>query len=203
MKEFMKNKFLIVQILIFLFVNSLMSDNVQRVWIFFKDKGQIESKNVEGIAKQHLSERSIARRAQKSSPIKYDFTDLPVNQIYVTELKNKGITIIHKSKWLNAVSAFINDIQYKEFSNLDFVKKIVPVKSFKFNNNENQEKNNLLKPTNFDYGGSFCASMFIIDKECGLDTLMSEFSSSYRICIPIGHFVFAKAFKRGYFYDSQ
>jgi len=151
----MKSKSIIIQILILLLVNSLMSENVQRVWIYFKDKGQIKSKNVEEIAKQYLSDKSITRRAQKSSPIKYDFTDLPLNQKYVTELKNNGITIIHKSKWFNAVSAFTNENQHKELINLDFIKKIVPVKSFSFSGEEIEDKTSLANPTDFDYGDSF------------------------------------------------
>ena len=55
----------------------------------------------------------------------------------------------------------------------------------------------------FDHGGFFCACIFIVDKGCGLGTLASTFASSYRIAVSIGYFVFAKVFKRGYFYDSQ
>ena len=76
----MKNRFFVIQLLLIVMVNSLLGNNVQRVWIYFADKGQIESKDITVIAKQHLSERSISRRAKKSISIEYDFTDLPVNQ---------------------------------------------------------------------------------------------------------------------------
>ena len=151
----MKSKIFVIQLLIFLIVNSLFGEDVKRVWIYFSDKGQIESKDIAQVAKQHLSENSIARRAQKSNPIKYDFTDLPLNQKYVTELKNNRISIIHKSKWFNAVSAIINESQHKELMNLDFITKIVPVKSFSFSGEEIEEKTSLTKPTDFDYGDSF------------------------------------------------
>ena len=71
-----------------------MNRPVRRVWIYFKDKGQIESKNIEKIAQKHLSERSIARRANKSIPVRYDYTDLPVNQNYINDLRKLGINIM-------------------------------------------------------------------------------------------------------------
>jgi len=151
----MRNRIILIQLLAFILSNTLLSENVQRVWIYFKNKGIIESKNVEQIAKQHLSERSISRRTQKSDPIQYDYTDLPVNQNYITLLKKSDVKIIHKSKWLNAVSALLDDSQYENVTKLDFIKKIEPVKSFKFRTNVNQEKINLLKTNDFDYGGSF------------------------------------------------
>jgi len=151
----MKNKFLLIIILVLLFLSSLPGNEVQKVWIYFKDKDQIESKDYAQISKQYLAEKSIARRAQKSIPVKYDFSDLPINQNYIAELKKNGITIIHKSKWLNAVSALINENQYKELIKVNFIKKINSVKTFIFKNNVNEEKTTFLKPTDFDYGDSF------------------------------------------------
>jgi serine protease AprX len=151
----MKSKIILIQILILLLVNSLLSKDVQRVWIYFADKGQIESKNVEEIAKQYLSEKSITRRAQKNISIGYDFTDLPINRNYVNELRKNGIKIIHKSKWLNAVSTLINNEQYKELIEFEFINKIVPVKSFNYTGKGNAENIRFTKQTNLDYGSSF------------------------------------------------
>ena len=151
----MKSKIVLVQIIILFIVNSLASENIQRVWIYFTDKGQIESKDIAELAKQYLSERSNTRRTMKSIPINYDFTDLPVNQNYINDLKKNEIKIIHKSKWLNAVSATINDSKLEDLKKLSFVKKITPVRSFKFKYDEQTKGINLTMQTDFDYGDSF------------------------------------------------
>ena len=151
----MRNKIIYCQIIILISISFLFGEDSQRVWIYFKDKGQIESKEVTALSKQHLSERSINRRAGKSTPINYDFTDLPLCQNYLNELKNKGITVIHHSKWFNAVSAYMNDSQYKELIQVNYIKKIEPVKSFNFMSNENFEDLYFYKQTDLDYGASF------------------------------------------------
>jgi hypothetical protein len=151
----MKNSIIISQILLYIVTSAMRGGENQRVWIYFKDKGQIESKDFAKFSKQQLSERSIIRRANKSIPIKYDFTDLPVYEHYVKKLKNNAISIIHRSKWLNAVSAYIHESQYKKLLALNFVEKIKPVKSFKFKGKEKTEESTGLKRTNLEYGPSF------------------------------------------------
>ena len=148
----MKNKFIIYQIFLILCSTLLLGDEPQRVWIYFVDKGDYQNKNIETVAKNHLSDKSISRRAAKSVPIKYDFTDLPINQEYINDLKKSGISIIHKSKWFNSISAIINESQYKELINLNYIKQITPVKSFRFRVNEETESIASYKITNEDYG---------------------------------------------------
>jgi serine protease AprX len=151
----MKNKLVICYIIVLISVSFLFGEDSHRVWIYFKDKGQIESKDVTVLSKQHLSEKSINRRAGKSTPIKYDFTDLPLYKNYLVDLSNKGISLIHKSKWFNAVSAYVNDSQYKELIGVKYIKKIESVKSFKYKSNENNQDIQAYKKTDFDYGSSF------------------------------------------------
>lgn len=151
----MKNKILIYTLIIILIFSSLGANDTLRVWIYFKDKEQIDYKNIEDIAKQFLTIKSIERRSQKNNPIKYDLSDLPVNKDYIQNLKKNGVKIIHKSKWLNAVSAILKNDEIKNISDLYFVKKITPVKSFTFKQREIKDEVFLSKVTDFDYGDSF------------------------------------------------
>jgi subtilisin family serine protease len=151
----MKSKFFMVLILNLSIISLGFTEPTNRIWIYFKDKGPVLSKNVDETAKHHLSERSITRRAHKSNPVKYDFTDLPIYQDYIFELNKIGIKTIHKSKWLNAVSTLISDRQIEQLNKESYIKKIVPVKSFKFYTQMKIEKQNFLMQTDFDYGDSY------------------------------------------------
>jgi len=148
----MINKLIVYQIIVFLCSTLLYGEESQRVWIYFVDKGNYQNKNIEEISKLHLSQRAISRRMEKSTAVKYDFSDLPVNQNYIDELKKNSISIIHKSKWFNAVSAYIDVSQYKELIHLHYIKKIEPVRSFKFKLNDNIEESNFYKVSDQDYG---------------------------------------------------
>ncbi|MCK5032890.1 MAG: hypothetical protein KAS18_04625, partial [Calditrichia bacterium] len=65
----MRNKFIISQIFLILCATLLFGKDTQRVWIYFIDKGNYKYEDIARISKQHLSERSITRRAIKSTPI--------------------------------------------------------------------------------------------------------------------------------------
>ncbi|PIF02585.1 MAG: hypothetical protein CR965_00530 [Paludibacter sp.] len=55
----------------------------------------------------YLSQRAIDRRNYFSIPI--DSLDLPVNPSYVSSIKNLGIYVHCKSKWLNGVTVLVKD----------------------------------------------------------------------------------------------
>jgi len=56
---------------------------------------------------EYLSQRSLARRtAFKISP---DSADLPVNLTYVTQVKQKGVEIHSRTKWLNGITIYTPD----------------------------------------------------------------------------------------------
>jgi subtilisin family serine protease len=69
-------------------------------WIQLKDKvGTLyQVSNPEAF----LSQRAISRRVRQQIAI--DETDLPVSQVYLDSLKNRGLEIFHTSKWLNGVT---------------------------------------------------------------------------------------------------
>jgi hypothetical protein len=67
-----------------------------------------------------LSKRAIDRRNRQHIPV--DETDLPVSQVYLDSLKNRGFKILHTSKWLNGVTVRIADTTLvKNLATLPFV----------------------------------------------------------------------------------
>lgn len=73
-----------------------------------------------------LTPRSIKRRVKSNIPITIE--DIPVCQYYKDSIVNMGAIIQHSSKWLNSVTAYINDsISFSNIQKLDFVDSIFPV----------------------------------------------------------------------------
>lgn len=108
----------------------------KKYWIFFRDKGA-EWSSVKSFqkgssayqaAKSNLSDKALARRAKVLPPDELiDFTDLPVSQEYITTIEQHGIKPIVASRWLNAISAFLDQRQARELASLSFVERVVPV----------------------------------------------------------------------------
>jgi subtilisin family serine protease len=92
----------------------------ERIWIFFKDKGP----NYTATAPESfLSAASLERRVKEG--IALDFTDYPVHKEYIHELNARGVRIHRVSRWLNAVSAWVEDRTVVE--TLPFVAGTAPV----------------------------------------------------------------------------
>lgn len=112
---------------------------------------------------ENLSVRAVKRRMKVLSEDNLiDFQDLPLNESYLNILKSKGIEIIAKSKWLNGVSAYLNEKKLVEVKNLEFVSQIKVVnKLYKQDNNfieaKGDLKTNPLQDTAdvYDYGNSY------------------------------------------------
>ncbi len=101
----------------------------KKVWILFTDKGIYSEKEMYDYLDKHkniVSERSIERRIIRANNV-YSFEDIPVKRDYIKTLKTMNINIVHKSKWLNGVSAYINSEDLSKLEKLDFIYKIIPV----------------------------------------------------------------------------
>jgi serine protease AprX len=118
--------------------------DVRKYWIFFKDKGYGITENISlskhsnmlNAAKSELSEKALKRRAKVLSADKIiDYTDIPVNSAYVENLKNQGFEIDNILKWFNAVTVYCSESDIEKISNLDFIKAIKPVATYKFKSN--------------------------------------------------------------------
>jgi len=73
--------------------------------VFFTDKNN--SPFTVSNPAQYLSQRAIDRRNRYGITI--DEKDLPVNQTYVDGVRNSGVFILNKSKWLNCVTVWAPD----------------------------------------------------------------------------------------------
>lgn len=104
-------------------------DNAEKTyWIYLSDK----QNSTFDISRPNafLSDRSIKRRERLHIPI--TTSDLPVSEMYVSQLQSLGAVIITKSRWLNAVSCNIPDNNMMTaIAGLPFVSSIEPVKKLR------------------------------------------------------------------------
>jgi serine protease AprX len=114
-------KQLLIIVLLSLFSTLLLpAQNVEpdSYWIQLKDK-----KGTPYLISQpeaFLSQRSIERRKRQHIPI--DETDLPVSPVYLDSLRNRGLEIVHTSKWLNGATVRTADTTLiKKIATLPFV----------------------------------------------------------------------------------
>lgn len=90
-------------------------------WVYFTDKLNVEASIANPIS--ILTQKAIDRKNKHNVVI--DERDVPVNEDYITELKNAtGITLLAKSKWLNAVHVRGSRIAITEIQDLSFVQYI-------------------------------------------------------------------------------
>ncbi|MDO9188194.1 MAG: S8 family serine peptidase [Bacteroidia bacterium] len=105
----MKNKILNIFPLLFLslfFHFAIAQTTSSKFWVQFKDKnGSPFSVNDPSA---YLSQKAIDRRNKQN--ILIDINDLPVNHLYVAELRAiGGITVVNRSKWFNAILVSVSD----------------------------------------------------------------------------------------------
>ena len=158
-------KISLIILLLLLFASSLLAQ--EKYMIYFKDKGSLaketlsKSNSVQTIAEKTLSKRSIERRKKNLGENFFTFEDLPLENSYIQKLQELDVIIIHKLKWFNAVSAYLNDEQFLELNSIPFIKKIENVKTLrskKVISSEDPSNNELKKSssdnTTYDYGPS-------------------------------------------------
>lgn len=87
-------------------------------WVQLKDKEGTPYLIIQ--PETFLSQRSIDRRMRQH--ILIDETDLPVSRVYLDSLKNRGLEIVHTSKWLNGATVRTADTTLiKRIATLPFV----------------------------------------------------------------------------------
>ncbi|HEX9252168.1 MAG TPA: S8 family serine peptidase, partial [Ignavibacteriaceae bacterium] len=94
------------------------------IWVYFTDKGNSIDEyyaNLQSV----VSKKSLDRRAKVLSASNIiDYSDIPVNQNYITLLISKGFELKQKSKWFNAVSGYASQNEINQLALIPFVKKI-------------------------------------------------------------------------------
>jgi len=144
-----------VILLIVILVTILPADENGRYWIYLKDKYPFSKNNLPGLSDIPISERAIKRRQLRGSGTIFDHTDLPLSRNYIDRLENMGIKIYRQSRWLNAVSCYLNGVDKEVVMNLPFVAMMEPVRTFIFRPAGKSEQQILQKPVSEDYGPSF------------------------------------------------
>jgi hypothetical protein len=97
-----------------------------KYWIYFSDKDN--SSYTKSEPGKFLTQKAIDRRTKFN--ISINETDFPVSEQYVKELNNLGISIEVKSRWLNAVSAYLSEEQIATISQLTFISQISKVNKY-------------------------------------------------------------------------
>ncbi len=135
--------------------NKSVNSDKQLYWIFFTDKGDSLCRLS---PKEFLSERSLQRRITQQIPI--DYHDYPVNPEYLHTLIASHITLRYPSKWLNAVSAWMNAADINAVKQFRFVKAILPVQKLVTCAQKPVDVEKIIPEKNYiidelDYGKSF------------------------------------------------
>ena len=105
---------------ILLLVTAGLSLGQDRYMVFFTDKaGSTYSVNDPAA---FLSERSISRRQRQAISIVEN--DLPVNESYVEAVKNLGIEVYYRTKWMNGILVQMDVAQLASVEALGFVSSV-------------------------------------------------------------------------------
>lgn len=122
-------------------------------WVFFTDKGSYESMRT-SVPWNVVSERSIRRRLKvRAENEAVDYTDLPVEPQYVSQLAQHVIKVRQRSKWFNAASMMATKQQIEQIESLPFVREIELVYRARFNRELEQEGPVSLETLNGTEGG--------------------------------------------------
>jgi subtilisin family serine protease len=132
-------------------------------WIFFTDKGNNVHEYISS-PNSVVSEKSLKRRSKvlgKSNLLNY--ADVPVNEFYLNELENIGISVKQKSKWFNGVSAYVSKEVLSQIASLNFVNQIDIVyqlkKDYKEPVDENKTESLFIEQPagiySYNYGNSY------------------------------------------------
>jgi hypothetical protein len=137
----------------FIFITAFAFSQEQDAWVYFKDKPNASFYFDSPL--QMLSQRALDRRT--SQKIALDTKDIPIHLSYVNQLKGvAGITIMAKSKWMNALhirgsQAVINSLATFPFvSKVDFADKTLN-KTAKIAKTTKLQEVNKHKETKIDY----------------------------------------------------
>ncbi|WP_431135754.1 S8 family serine peptidase [Psychroserpens mesophilus] len=127
----------------------------EHAWVYLIDKENVAASIANPIS--ILTQNAIDRKVAKNIPI--DERDVPVNENYITQLKNQtGITVMAKSKWFNAVYVIGLETDITTLETLDFVefidfadKSLNSESRIALDNNKFEIEESLI---NFDYGSA-------------------------------------------------
>ena len=117
-----------------------------RVWVYLKDKTGSEPIG--------MSEKTMLRRERNGLGKSLVWLDLSVSNEYVNRLQETGANVLHKSRWLNAVSVLATRSELLKIQALPFVQTLRPIPLYRKENFLGSENNNRSTelPNHLDYG---------------------------------------------------
>ena len=112
----------------------IRSGGLIHAWIYFTDKGIHHPEEYAAVLRKikgQLTEKNLLRRQKLSKSDIVSFRDIPVHQEYVSRILSTGVSLRHRSRWLNAISVAATRSQLEVISQFSFVAKIDPVRVHK------------------------------------------------------------------------
>lgn len=107
--------------LLFIFFISFSAFSQEDAWIYFNAKPSAPFYYDSPL--EMLSQRALDRRTTQN--IALDFKDIPIESSYINQVKNTaGITVMAKSKWLNAIHVRGTQVVINSLNNFAFIDRI-------------------------------------------------------------------------------
>lgn len=108
-------------VLLILFFSCFAGFSQEDAWVYFKVKNNTQMYFDDPLLM--LSQRAIDRRAKQN--IVLDANDIPIDENFISQIKAvSGITVMAKSKWLNALHVRGAETVIKSLLSLSFVEKV-------------------------------------------------------------------------------
>ena len=120
-------------VLLLSLVHVAVAQEKTKQWIFLTDKLDAASKHTL-VESEYLTEAAVARRALRGEPnlvAKFALQDAPISQAYEADLATMGVTVAQRSRWLNAVTAWLSEDEITQVAALPYVRDIRPVAHLK------------------------------------------------------------------------
>jgi serine protease AprX len=107
--------------LLILVVTNFGYAQIEDAWVYFNDKPSSATFLANPLTM--LTQRSLDRRTAQNIPL--DITDVPVEQSYINQITaSPGITVMAKSKWLNALHIRGTQTDIQALTGLSFVNNV-------------------------------------------------------------------------------
>ena len=136
------------------------AEQTHAFWIYFKDKGP-QALLKKQKAEELLSARALQRRLKtRGTKALVEFSDKPLYEPYVRQVKQIAAKIRVQSRWLNAVSVEASQEQLQKISGFAAVAKIAPVRMYRKKTPQPEirplqaESRGLAKSSGLDYGSA-------------------------------------------------
>lgn len=110
-------------------VHVATAQELTKYWIFLTDKLDAASKHTL-VESEYLTEAAVTRRALRGEPnltTKFARQDAPISQAYEADLATMGVTVVQRSRWLNAVTARLSAEEINQVAALPYVRNVRPV----------------------------------------------------------------------------